>query len=279
MFGLGIGLLYVGGWLHLAGMELKVLVLYMFFALTAYIGLSRIVAEMGFAVCEYFGYGAEFRAYLYFGVACDFSAFYGESGVYLRAVRHDAWVSRSASGADAEVDERVEVSAQSLDRRDCDCIGVGFFVSIGDTVYTAYRHGGYNLGGLTRVAGVRNNYQRAVTWIRNLQPPDWDRLTFAGSGMVIVLLLTFLRYNFIWWPLPAVGLALQGMYMARRLVFPVFMVWVYKSLILKFGGVGMYRRGQPFFIGLMVGYAFAVFFSTLIDHIFFYGHGHVVHDF
>ena len=67
--------------------------------------------------------------------------------------------------------------------------------------------------------------------------------------------------------------------MARRLVFPVFMVWVYKSLILKFGGVGLYRRGQPFFIGLMVGYAFAVFFSTLIDHIFFYGHGHVVHDF
>ena len=40
---------------------------------------------------------------------------------------------------------------------------LGFFVSIGDTVYTAYRHGGYNLGGLTRVAGVRNNYQRAVT--------------------------------------------------------------------------------------------------------------------
>ena len=37
---------------------------------------------------------------------------------------------------------------------------LGFFVSIGDTVYTAYRHGGYNLGGLTRVTGVRNNYQK-----------------------------------------------------------------------------------------------------------------------
>ena len=39
VFGLGIGLLFVGGWLHLAGMELKVLVLYMFFAVAAYIGL------------------------------------------------------------------------------------------------------------------------------------------------------------------------------------------------------------------------------------------------
>ena len=30
---------------------------------------------------------------------------------------------------------------------------LGFVGSIGDTIYTAYRHGGYNLGGLTRVAG------------------------------------------------------------------------------------------------------------------------------
>ena len=97
--------------------------------------------------------------------------------------------------------------------------------------------------------------------------------------MGMVLLLTFLRYHFIWWPLPAVGLALQGMPMAQRMVFPVFMMWIYKSIVLKVGGVNLYRRGQPFFIGLMVGYAFAVFFSTLIDHFFFYGQGHVVHDF
>ena len=47
VIGMAVGLLYMGGWLHLSGMELKVLVLYMFFALIAYVGLSRIVAEMG----------------------------------------------------------------------------------------------------------------------------------------------------------------------------------------------------------------------------------------
>ena len=41
VFGMLIGLLYMGGWLHLAGMELKMLVLYMFFAVAAYIGLSQ----------------------------------------------------------------------------------------------------------------------------------------------------------------------------------------------------------------------------------------------
>ena len=37
--------------------------------------------------------------------------------------------------------------------------------------------------------------------------------------------------------------------------------------------------GQPFFIGLMVGYAIAVFLSTTLDHFFFWGQGHSVHDF
>ena len=47
VIGLVVGLVYMGGWLHLAGLESKVLVLYMFFALMAYIGLSRVVAEVG----------------------------------------------------------------------------------------------------------------------------------------------------------------------------------------------------------------------------------------
>ena len=94
----------------------------------------------------------------------------------------------------------------------------------------------------------------------------------------MVTLLTFLRYQFIWWPLPAVGLALQGKNMAGRLAFPVFTIWAIKTILLKVGGVQMYRKGQPFVIGTIVGYALAVFFSTMIDHLFFFGQGHIVHD-
>ena len=279
VFGMLIGLLYVGGWLHLAGMELKVLVLYMFFALTAYIGLSRIVAEMGLPYANISDTALNFAPiYILGSRAISAPSMVSQGFIYALFATTRGFLGPPLAQT-LKLTSGLKFRRNRLIGAIAIALMLGFVGSIGDTVYTAYRHGGYNLGGLTRVAGVRNNYQRAVTWIRNLQPPDWDRLTFAGSGMVIVLLLTFLRYHFIWWPLPAVGLALQGMYMARRLVFPVFMVWVYKSLILKFGGVGMYRRGQPFFIGLMVGYAFAVFFSTLIDHLFFYGHGHVVHDF
>lgn len=277
--GMGIGLLYMGCWLHLAGMELKMLLLYMFFALTAYIGLSRIVAEVGLPYANISDTALNY-APIYILGSRDITAPSMVSQGFLYALFA---TTRGFLGPPLAQTLKLTSGLKFRRHRLIGAIAIamalGFFGSIGLTIYTAYRHGGYNLGGLTRVAGTRINYQKAVTWIRNLQPPDWDRLTFAGSGMAIVAVLTFLRYHFIWWPLPAVGLALQGMYMARRLAFPTFMMWAYKSLILKFGGVAMYRRGQPFFIGLMVGYAFAVFLSTLIDHLFFYGHGHVVHDF
>ena len=279
VIGMAVGLLYMGGWLHMAGMELKMLLLYMFFALTAYIGLARIVAEMGLPYANISDTALNY-APIYILGSRDIAAPSMVSQGFLYAL-----FATTRGFLGPPLAQTLKLTSGLKFRRNrligaiVIAMALGFFGSIGLTIYTAYRHGGYNLGGLTRVAGTRINYQKAVTWIRNLQPPDWDRLTFAGSGMVIVVLLTFLRYHFIWWPLPAVGLALQGMYMARRLAFPTFMMWAYKSLILKFGGVAMYRRGQPFFIGLMVGYAFAVFLSTLIDHLFFYGQGHVVHDF
>ncbi len=98
-------------------------------------------------------------------------------------------------------------------------------------------------------------------------------------GAAATFALTLLKYRLVWWPLPAVGLALQGMYMARRIVFPVFTAWAIKTVVLRIGGVGLYRRGQPFFLGLMAGYALAVFLSTVTDHAFFFGRGHSVHDF
>ena len=279
VFGLLIGLVFVGGWFHLAGMEFKVLVLYMFFALVAYIGLSRIVAEMGLPFANISDTALNFAPiYILGSRTISAPSFVTQGFIY-------GLFATTRGFLGPPLAQTLKLTSRSKFKRNrlISVIFIAAFLGFGgsmvDTVYTSYRHGGYNLGGLTRVNGVRNNYQRGVTWIRNSLPPDWDRLTFAGSGMVAVLLLTFLRYNFIWWPLPAVGLALQGMYMARRMAFPTFMMWAYKSLILKFGGVAMYKRGQPFWIGLMVGYAFAVCFSTLIDHIFFFGHGHVVHDF
>ncbi|MDP6039132.1 MAG: hypothetical protein QGG64_11325, partial [Candidatus Latescibacteria bacterium] len=106
-----------------------------------------------------------------------------------------------------------------------------------------------------------------------------ERMIFMGSGVAITALLTYLKYRFVSLPIHPVALMLQGTAIARKTVFSVFLTWAYKTTVLKFGGVQLYRKGQPFFIGLLIGYALGTFLSCVVDSIFFYGQGHLVHGF
>ena len=60
-------------------------------------------------------------------------------------------------------------------------------------------------------------------------------------------------------------------------VLAIFIAWAIKALILRIGGVGLYRRSRPFFIGLLVGQAAAVALAFVVDAIWFPGRGHQVH--
>ena len=278
VIGMAIGLLYIGGWWYFAGMELKVLVLYLIFSMIAYIGLSRVVAEMGLPYGNISDNALNWAPLYLLGtreiaastLVCQgflYSLFATTRGFLGPPISQTL---KLASGLTFRRNRFVQVILIAA--------AIGFLLSTADSVWTAYRLGGYNLGVLY-VGRPELSYHRAVTWMRNPIPPDWDRLTFIGSGMIAVLLITILRYRFTGWPLSAVGLALQGMSTTRRCAFPVFTVWLVKSLVIRFGGVQLYRKGQPFVLGMMVGYAFGVFFSTAIDHFYFAGQGHDVHKF
>jgi len=279
VIGLVVGLLYVAGWLHAAGMEVRVLGFYLLFAIIAYLGLSRVVAEVGLPYANISDTAVNWTAFYILG-----SKTVAASTLVCQGFIYALFATtRGFLGPPIAQTLKLATSIRSGRGRLAGAIAlalmVGFSVSVLHTIYLGYTHGGYNLGAWSLIRGSQNAYQNAVTWMRNPKPSDADRLIFMGSGMLLTMALTYLKYRMIWWPLPPVGLALQGMYMARRIVFPVFLVWAYKSLVLKVGGAQLYRKGQPFFIGLMVGYAVAVFLSTAVDHAFFWGRGHSVHDF
>ena len=62
--------------------------------------------------------------------------------------------------------------------------------------------------------------------------------------------------------------------MTRHIVVSVLITWVCKRLILRYGGVALYRRLLPFFMGLPVGFFLGVGISYAVDVIWFYGKGH-----
>ena len=50
-----------------------------------------------------------------------------------------------------------------------------------------------------------------------------------------------------------------------------------KLVLLRYGGVQLYRAGKPFFYGLAIGYVMGVTLSVAVDLVWFPVRGHSVH--
>jgi hypothetical protein len=64
--------------------------------------------------------------------------------------------------------------------------------------------------------------------------------------------------------------------MIRNQVAAIFISWVAKSAIIRFGGIDLYRKSAPFFMGLILGHFAGVGISFIVDMVFFYGNGHPI---
>jgi len=50
-----------------------------------------------------------------------------------------------------------------------------------------------------------------------------------------------------------------------------------KAIVLRVGGVSMYKQTQPFFLGMLVGFATGMVLNYTVDMIWFPGQGHRIH--
>lgn len=100
------------------------------------------------------------------------------------------------------------------------------------------------------------------------------KITYVIGGALTMAALTFCRYRFAWWPLDPIGFTLVALNSVQRSILSVFIAWVAKSVILRVGGITLFRRWQPFFIGLIVGNAFGITVAIIIDVIYYPGAGH-----
>jgi len=85
-----------------------------------------------------------------------------------------------------------------------------------------------------------------------------------AAGFVITSVLAFVRLRFPWWPLHPVGYLMIMTFPAAHLWFSIMLGWLARTLILRFGGAGMYTAAKPFFIGLIVGESMAAGFWLVV---------------
>lgn len=79
-----------------------------------------------------------------------------------------------------------------------------------------------------------------------------------GAGMMVVglaftVFLAWMRGNFAWWPFHPAGFAVSGGFSMALFAPSIFVAWLLKVLILRYGGMSAFRPASTFFMGLILG--------------------------
>ena len=111
----------------------------------------------------------------------------------------------------------------------------------------------YGAEGKSKMTFGAEAYNKLDGWLRTPEvgkPPEFFAIT-AGFG--IAFFLQFLRMKLPWWPLHPLAFAVTSSWEINLVWGPLFLAWLFKSLILRYGGRGGFHKALPFFIGLMLG--------------------------
>ena len=87
--------------------------------------------------------------------------------------------------------------------------------------------------------------------------------TAIGGGFMAFLM--FMRYRFLWWPIHPVAYPISAVCWMEQLWFSIFIAWIIKSVLTRYGGNKVYKASKPFFLGLILGQLVAAGLWFVID--------------
>jgi hypothetical protein len=88
---------------------------------------------------------------------------------------------------------------------------------------------------------------------------------WMGVGAVLTYGMMVARSRFLWFPFHPLGYLVSVGYPMTSMWFSIFLGWLCKGLILRFGGGDSYRRTRPAFLGLVLGDVVMMVVWLLVD--------------
>ena len=247
-----ISLLFIYFWLIMSGLSPIASAVFIFFAFVLFIGITRVVVEGGLAAT---------RAPVIAPVITNSmlgSSNLGPAGlcslgltfVFASDVR--TFVMASVANG-LKMLEEVKKKKKIIFWAILLSIIVTLFSSIWATLVLGYKYGAINANSWFFVAGPQYPLKYVAQEIKNPGGIDWIYMGFIGAGAAFTVLLQFMRARFLWFPFHPLGFAFSTIMMTNALWFSIFVSWLIKTMILKYGGAKIYENAKPFFIGLIVG--------------------------
>jgi hypothetical protein len=124
--------------------------------------------------------------------------------------------------------------------------------------FWAHLHNGYSQGASAKLVGHLvgfgwEAFGRLDSWLASPKSRDLGAMAAIGAGIAFTLLLQTLALRVSGWPFHPLGYALAGSWSMNTIWLPIFIAWVAKSLLCRYGGLKAHRMALPFFYGLILG--------------------------
>lgn len=261
-------------WLTKGGMNPALSFVVVAFWFIFYVGFAKVIAMTGLVFAESPGLGIKILS-----LAPPDSL--GPGSIAMRQVLGSCYqngkcFSMPSAAHAARMGERLGGRSRTLGMT----ILATFLLSLGaaaaSTIWLGYQDGAFNFGSYMFRVAAPKYYDGIVTSIRDIGKNTHygTRMAFTAWGALVVGVMTFCQYRFTWWPIHPIGYTLVPFHSTRTAILSVFLTWMAKVIILRVGGISLYRRGIPLLIGVIVGYTFALMVSMGVDLIWFPGRGH-----
>ncbi|MGM0491714.1 MAG: DUF6785 family protein [Armatimonadota bacterium] len=98
-----------------------------------------------------------------------------------------------------------------------------------------------------------------------LKNPDWLSVALIGYGAAKLLGLSYMRMNYLWWPLHPVGYAMSYIVYVTREWLSILIGWACQTALMRYGGHQAFRKYRPLFLGLILGAMLAAGFWLVVD--------------
>jgi hypothetical protein len=124
---------------------------------------------------------------------------------------------------------------------------VGWLVFNYDMGFGTARDQTWRLGGANEAQSILTNF------LNNPQGPQSGSIIFTTGSAIFTFLLAAAQRNLMGFPFHPLGWALANIWVMYTFWSLFMVVWFVKLLVLRYGGLRLYRQLLPFFLGMVFG--------------------------
>ncbi len=267
-WGFVLGFAYVVGWSAAAGIHWGVALGMWVCYLVIAIGLTRLVAEGGLILVQHQWMPLGIMAQLF---PSGPGTWLGPSSVVpgsfvQTAMMHDLrgfLLPSFVQGFKLAHDRGIK--ARPLLGLIAAVVAIALFMGIWMRIRLGYENGGLQLNEWSAIAGPKWPPRLAKILLPGAEYHSWTNWFWLAVGVGLTVAMMFARTRLAWFPFHPLGYMVCLTFAMDQMWFSVFLGWLCKSLISRYGGHNTYRRLTPLFLGLALGDIAMMVFWLIID--------------